>query len=137
MKKLLLLFNRYKEIILYLIFGVLTTLVNIVTFYIFNELLSYNLFVSNLIAWILSVLFAYITNRLVVFESKNKTFKEVFKEIMLFTGARLLSLGFDMGIMYVGVVIILLNDMLTKLISNIVVIVINYLLSKLVIFKKS
>jgi putative flippase GtrA len=130
------LFYKYKEQILYIIFGVFTTLVNISVFYVFNDIINTGLFTSNLIAWILAVLFAYVTNRIFVFESKNTGFKSVFKEILLFTAARLLSLGFDMGIMYLGVVVLLMNDLLTKILSNVVVVVINYVLSKLIIFKK-
>jgi putative flippase GtrA len=129
-------FYKYKEQILYIIFGVFTTLVNISVFYFFNNIINAGLFTSNLFAWILAVLFAYITNRVFVFESKNTGLKSVLKEMLLFTAARLLSLGFDMGIMYLGVVILLMNDMFTKILSNIVVIVINYILSKLIIFKK-
>ena len=66
------LYKKYKEIILYLIFGVLTTLVNIIIFYLFNDIIKIDYKISNIIAWITSVIFAFITNKLVVFESKNK-----------------------------------------------------------------
>ena len=68
MKELLM---KYKEIIMYLIFGTLTTAVNIVVYYLFSNIIHINYLFSNAVAWFLSVLFAYVTNRKYVFDSKN------------------------------------------------------------------
>ncbi len=128
-------YNKYKEVLLYLLFGGLTTIVNILTFYIFRKL-NVELYISNIIAWIISVLFAFITNKLFVFESKNKTKKENIKEITSFFGFRLLSLVFDMGSMFLLINILKINDLLSKIFANILVIILNYIFSKLFIFKK-
>ena len=83
MKELLM---KYKEIIMYLVFGVLTTVVNIVVYFLSAELLHINYLISNALAWFLSVLFAYITNRKYVFDSKNN---QIIKEAISFFGSRL------------------------------------------------
>ena len=131
------LFFKYKEQILYILFGGFTTVVNIVTFTLCADVLDMGTYVANLIAWILSVAFAYITNKLWVFESKTTDFKSLVREITTFTGARILTLGFDMAIMYVGIDLFNLNKLLMKIVANVVVIVSNYIFSKLFIFKKA
>lgn len=130
--------KKHKEIILYLIFGVLTTLVSLITYYILTmSLLDPNnvveLQISNILSWILSVLFAYFTNRRYVFNSKNKKLKE----ITSFFSSRLLTLFLDMLIMFLGVNVLLINDRIVKLISQIFIIISNYLLSKFIVFKKN
>lgn len=128
-------YNKYREVLLYLVFGALTTLVNIVMFLILRKL-SVELYISNVIAWITSVLFAFITNKLFVFESKNKTIGENLREGLSFFGFRLLSLVFDMLSMYVLLQILNTNEIFAKVISNVIVIVLNYIFSKIFIFKK-
>ena len=131
-------YQKYKEIILYLIFGVLTTLISLVTYYILvstilNPDKAFELQLANIISWIVSVLFAYITNRRYVFESKNKNKKE---EISKYFLSRIATLIMDMLIMFVGVTVLKGNDKIIKIISQVVVIIANYLLSKLMVFKK-
>ena len=128
-------FNKYREVLFYLFFGGCTTLVNIVSFFLLR-LIKLSLYSSNIIAWFLSVLFAFITNKLFVFESKGKSKKEVTKECLSFFGFRLLSLLFDMGIMYLLIDVLSWNEIVSKVLSNIFVIIINYVFSKLFIFKK-
>ena len=94
------------------------------------------LLVSNFMAWVLAVFFAYITNKIWVFESKTETLNELVKEIGSFVFARVVTLLIDMLIMYVGVEILFINKMIIKVLANIVVIVANYVFSKLFIFKK-
>jgi putative flippase GtrA len=130
------LIKKYKEIILYLVFGVLTTAVNIATYALCTRLLSLDVYVSNTIAWILSVLFAYLTNRKYVFESKTKTFNEKFKELILFYWYRLLTFAVDMALMFVMVNMMNIDDMISKIVVNIIVIILNYIFSKFLIFKK-
>ena len=122
-----------KEVISYLIFGVLTTVVNIVVYYVFNTWLQVNYLVSNAIAWIASVLFAYITNRKYVFESKNTS---MFNELVKFIGARLSTGIMDMILMWLLVDILSMNSMVSKIVVNVLVIVLNYVLSKVFVFKK-
>ena len=129
------LIKKYKEIIMYLIFGVLTTLVNIVSFYIMDKC-NINLYVNNTIAWILSVLFAYITNKLFVFESKSLEPKIVIKEGLSFFGFRLISYFMDMLCIFIMVDIFSINKMISKIVGNVIVIIANYIFSKLFIFKK-
>lgn len=127
---------KYKEQILYLFFGGCTTVVNIVVFALCNDILHMELLVSNFMAWVLAVFFAYITNKIWVFESKTETLNELVKEIGSFVFARVVTLLIDMLIMYVGVEILFINKMIIKVLANIVVIVANYVFSKLFIFKK-
>ena len=122
-----------KELISYLIFGVLTTVVNIVVYYVFNTWLQVNYLVSNAIAWIASVLFAYITNRKYVFESKNTS---MINELVKFIGARLSTGIMDMILMWLLVDVLSMNSMFSKIIVNVLVIVLNYVLSKVFVFKK-
>ena len=128
---------KYKEQINYLIFGGLTTLINIVTYIVFYDILALSNLFSNIMAWIFSVLFAYVTNKLWVFESKTNGFSALLKELSSFVGCRLATGVLDIVIMYVGVDILLLSGTLMKLFSNVIVIILNYVLSKILIFSKS
>ena len=121
-----------KELFLYILFGILTTLVNIITYLFFTRIFGINYLISNIIAWILSVLFAYFTNRIWVFESRNAN---IIKEISLFFGGRLFSGIVDVGFMYVFIEILSINDFISKIIIQILVIILNYLISKLIVFK--
>ena len=132
------LFNKYREIIMYLIFGVLTTVVSLAVYYILvytilNPNTPFELQVANIISWIAGVTFAYFTNRSMVFQSKNKN---KLKEAGSFVLARVVTLIMDMLIMFVGVTLLHGNDKLLKLISQVIVIVSNYVFSKLFVFKK-
>ena len=128
-------YNKYSEILLYLFFGGLTTLINIVSFFVLR-LLDVNIYVSNIMAWVLAVLFAFITNKFFVFNSKGKSKKENVRELVSFFGFRVLSLGIDMGVMYVLINLLSSGELLAKVIANIVVIITNYIFSKVFIFKK-
>ena len=130
-----------KETISYLIFGVLTTIINIVVFWFAERELAFIMsedaasLVGNVIAWVISVAFAFVTNKLFVFESKSMAFKVVMAELTGFIIARLLSLAFDEGFMFVAIVLLGMNSLLAKIISNVFVVIINYVLSKFFIFK--
>lgn len=133
------LFIKYKEIIMYLIFGVLTTVISLIVYYLLTfTILDANnpllLQIANIISWVAGVLFAYFTNRKYVFESKNTN---KVKEFTSFVGARVATLVLDMLIMGVGVTWFAFNDKVMKLISQVLVIVGNYILSKLIVFKKN
>lgn len=130
------LYKKYKEVFLYLVFGVLTTVINIIVFCISNDLLKIEYKISNIIAWIVAVIFAFITNKIFVFESKNKSKEETTREAASFLIARLFSLVVDMVIMILMIDIININSIVAKVISNVVVIVINYIFSKFIIFRK-
>lgn len=128
-------YNKYKETLLYLFFGGCTTLVNIISFWVLR-LLKISTYISNGFAWLIAVIFAFITNKLFVFESKDKDFKNTLREGISFFVFRLISLLFDMGTMYLLIDILNVNEIVSKIISNILVVIINYIFSKLFIFKK-
>ena len=125
------------EIFSYLFFGGLTFLVNCVTYFLFLRVFGMNYLISNLISWIISVLFAYITNKLWVFQTRNKTYSETLKELFLFFAARIITLGLDMGSLSFCLEILKTNNIIAKFVSQFIVIVSNYAFSKLVIFKKN
>jgi len=136
-KKLYNLYKKYEEIILYLIFGVLTTVVSLLSYFIFSKLFNINYLISNIISWILSVLFAFITNKLYVFKSNDKTNNKILKEIISFFSSRIFTFLIDMLMMYILVGLLKFNDMIIKIIVQFIVIVLNYILSKLFVFKKT
>ena len=129
---------KHKEIINYLIFGVLTTIVSLSTYYLLvltflNPNNSLELQIANIISWIAAVTFAYITNRKYVFNSKNKN---IIKEIIKFYSSRLTTLFLDMIIMFIFVTLLSFNDKIIKIFVQIIVTISNYILSKLLVFKK-
>ncbi len=130
------LFKKYNSIIMYLFFGVCTTLVNIISYYIFAHIFKAGVMFSTVIAWILAVLFAYVTNRKWVFKSYAKTKKEIFNEIVSFFSCRLATGLVDWLCMFIFVEKLGFNDVIIKTLANILVIVLNYIASKLIIFKK-
>ena len=129
---------KHKEVINYLIFGFLTTLLTLITYYlltltILDVQVPLELQLANIISWTIGFLFAYITNRKYVFQSKND---RVTGEFLKFLGSRLFTLILDMAIMYVFVTILKYDNRIIKLISQVIIIVSNYLLSKLIVFGK-
>lgn len=129
-------YKKNKEVLLYLFFGVLTTLINIVVFFIFTELVKLDELVANVIAWIIAVLFAYITNRTWVFNSHCETKADFAKEILSFYGGRVFTLLVEEGMLFVFIKLLLANALVVKIIAQIVIIVLNYVISKLFIFRK-
>ena len=126
-------YKKYEEIINYLIFGVLTTLISILSYAFFTRLIIFDYFISNILSWILSVTFAFFTNQKYVFKtSSSNKIKDMFK----FYLSRLTSLGIELITMYILVTLLSLNDMISKIIVQFVAIVLNYVLSKLFVFKK-
>lgn len=128
------LFKKYESLISYAFFGVCTTIVNIVVYYLFSHILKFGTASSTVIAWFLAVLFALITNKIWVFKSKSWEKDILIKETISFFSCRLLTGLLDMIIMIVFVDMLHFNDIVIKVISNIIVIVLNYVASKLIIF---
>ncbi len=123
-----------KEVLLYLLFGVLTTVVNYIVFAFFRKVIILPLLVANTLAWIFAVLFAFFSNRKYVFESNSK---QIGKELLQFVMARILSfILFDQLSLLLLVNVLHINEYVAKLISNIFVVVFNYFASKWFIFKK-
>lgn len=130
------LWNKYKDTIPYLFFGVLTTIVNIVGFWFFNYVTGLNYQIANVIAYFLSVVFAYVTNKLWVFDSHTDTMKPFLIEMGSFFLFRGGSWVIDQGTMTIGVSLLHMNDLIVKFIANVVVVILNYIFSKFIIFRK-
>ena len=136
MRKIIELFKKYKEDILYVIFGGFTFLTNLVTYLVCTRLFNIDILISNSIAWIVSVVFAYITNKIFVFESKETRLQYIIKEFSSFVGCRIFSGVVELMIIFVMATLAGINDLVVKIVTNVVVIVLNYVCSKLIIFKK-
>lgn len=91
------LFQKYQEVVMYLIMGVCTTIVNIVSFYLFVEMFSMDYKTATVVSWVFAVLFAYITNKKYVFKQKARDTKSLMRELSSFFSVRLMSLGVDLG----------------------------------------
>ncbi|KRN28338.1 gtrA-like family protein [Lactobacillus selangorensis] len=130
------LYEKYRDILAYLVFGVLTTLINIVVYWFCTSVLHWNYMLANNLAWFLSVLFAFFTNKTFVFRSKYTTVKAFFIEMGAFFFARGVSLILDDGIMFVGISLLHWSSLLTKFIDQFVVIAVNYIFSKWIFRKK-
>lgn len=130
------LFKKYRELILYILFGGLTTLVNWGSYGLMAEILKVPYLWATALAQIFSILFAYVTNRIWVFESKVRGVCGIALEMVKFFGCRGLSFVLDLACMYIGVDLLHINDIWMKLFANVVVIAVNYVFSKLFIFKK-
>lgn len=129
------LWQRYQSLISYLFFGGLTTLVNFGVFWLFNSVITWPVWLANAIAWFLSVLFAYITNKLWVFDSKTPTAGAILREATSFFAFRLLSFFIDEAIMIIGTSVLHGNPLIVKIIDQVVVVALNWFFSKLFIFK--
>jgi cell wall teichoic acid glycosylation protein gtcA len=128
---------RYKELFFYAVFGVGATVINIVSYRVLANTFGKKYFlIANIIAWILAFIFAFITNKLFVFESKSWEAQIAMKEFVGFLSARLATGILDTVLMWFFVSVISLDDTLSKIIINILVIIINYVASKFFIFKK-
>lgn len=121
-----------RELILYVVFGAFTFFVNLISYFFFANLLGINYLVSNAIAWFLSVLFAYVTNRIWVFESKSP---DILKEMSLFFGGRIFSGVVDMLLMYTFIDLLVFDGSISKIVVQVIVIILNYIFSKLIVFK--
>ena len=136
MEKLKQLVLKYKEPILYLFFGGLTTLVSIVSYALCERWLGMDPLVANVISWILAVSFAYVTNRTWVFNSRTKGFRPILREILSFFGGRLATLGLEELILWIGIKRMGMDSLLVKLITQVVVILSNYVISKVFVFRQ-
>lgn len=142
LKKFEPIYRKYKEMLLYALFGVLTTVVSFITLGIPQELLmavglSKDIAVvpSNIISWICAVTFAYITNRIWVFEDTAETKKGIFAEALSFYSGRFVTLIVETFMMWAGVSLLNLNLWLTKIAASIVVFILNYIISKVIVFR--
>jgi putative flippase GtrA len=123
-----------KEIISYLFFGVLTTIVNFAAYLLLTDLFIVHYTIATAASWFIAVLFAFITNKIYVFKSKGM--QNMAKELTSFIFFRVLSLGLDLGLMIFLVSTLKFDDLFSKIAVNIVIVIVNYALSKFVIFTK-
>lgn len=151
MSKIKDLYQKYKEVIVYIIFGALTTFVNLAAFYILELLFGNNTtsyLYNNAVAWIIAVIFAYVTNKLFVFNSKSWEFKVISKEILEFLGARIFSFAVEEAGLWLFVDILsfgnlsfnllgfdITGGLIAKIVLAVIVVILNYFFSKFIIFK--
>ena len=128
-------FQKYKSVLLYLFFGVLTTCISIFSFILCDSVLGIHVLTSNIISWILAVSFAYLTNRTWVFQSAA-TGIALWKEVFLFFSARVSTLLIEEALMWLFVMVLHYNSTVIKLIAQVVVLVLNYVFSKIFVFRK-
>lgn len=146
MQKIKDIFKKYKEIILYIIFGGLTTVVNYIIYFTCTKALHIGWSPATVVAWVGAVLFAYVTNRIWVFESRANGFVPVLVEFIKFIGARLLSLGMEwvtlkllLDILHMDAFLwhdLPAGEFIAKTIAQIIVIIANYIFSKWIVFRK-
>lgn len=130
------LLEKYWDILTYLFFGVLTTAVNYLVYLPCYNLLGWSAGFSNILAWIVAVVFAFVTNKPFVFKSHDWSWNVVWPELTKFVGCRIGSGVFETGILLVCVDMLHWNGNVMKLITAVLVIVLNYIGSKFLVFKK-
>ena len=129
-------YKKYKEALLYLLFGGLTFIVSIGSFTLFERVLGMSALVANIFSWILAISFAYITNRIWVFSCVAYDIVGIEKEILSFFGGRVVTLLMKEIILYVGIELLCVDSIVVKVAGQIVVIASNYFISKVLVFKE-
>lgn len=135
-KTIIQLWNKYEDVIVYLVFGVLTTVVNYLVYLPVYNGLGLSATVSNLIAWVAAVAFAFVTNKPLVFKSHDWSAKVVVPELVKFVSCRVASGLMETGILLVAVDLLHRNGNVWKLLTSVIVVVLNYFGSKLLVFRK-
>lgn len=136
MNRIRMLIRKHYDILAYLFFGVLTTLVNYIVYLPCYNLLHLSASLSNVIAWAVAVAFAYLTNKPFVFKSHDWSAKTVIPELSKFVGSRVLSGALETAIIFVTVDLLSWNGNVMKLVTSVLVVILNYVASKLIVFKK-
>lgn len=131
------LYQKYKDVIPYLFFGIMTTIANVVVYYVAAHIFGWSVMLSTIAAWFVAILLAYLTNRKWVFHSEAEGFQEILKEIVSFFFCRIATGIADWLCMFLFVDVLHLNDMVIKFLSNVLVVVLNYIASRLFIFRKT
>lgn len=129
------LYKKHEEGINYLIFGFLAFVLNYILYFLFADAMQMHYMAATVLSWVLTVVFAYWTNRTFVFKSQNKDTGSVVKEFVSFIGARIATEVLELVLMYVMVDLLSINDKISKLVCQVLVILANYVLSKIWIFK--
>ena len=128
-------YKKHKEVLLYLFFGGLTTLVSIASFALFAVTMGMNELIANVLSWILAVLFAYVTNRTWVFAQKADTRPGILREMLTFFGGRIATLLVEEAIILVFITWLGLPAIPVKAAAQVIVIALNYVISKYFVFK--
>lgn len=136
MEKIRMLIRKYEDVLAYLFFGVLTTAVNYIVYLPCYNLLHLSAAVSNAIAWVAAVAFAYVTNKPFVFKSHDWSARTVIPELTKFVGSRVVSGVLETGIIFVTVDLLQWNGNIMKLITSVLVVIFNYVASRLLVFKR-
>ncbi len=126
--------SEKKEILLYLFFGGLTFIISIASYAFFDITLAMNELVANVLSWILAVLFAYVTNKIWVFDAPTHTIQEFVKQLVSFFGGRVATLVIEELILLVFVTLLEFPSVPVKVVAQIIVIVLNYMISKFFVF---
>lgn len=135
-EKLRQLWNRYADVLPYALFGVLTTVVNYLVYLPAYNILGLSATVSNILAWAISVIFAFLTNKPFVFKSHDWSAKVVFPELAKFVSCRLASGALETGVVFLAVDVLGENGNVWKLLTSVIVVIVNYFGSKLLVFRK-
>lgn len=129
-------YKKYKELLLYLFFGGLSFIVSIATYALFNVGMNINELIANVLSWIITVMFAFLTNRVWVFQSTTNGVAEFVKQMLVFYSGRVITLVVEEVILLVFITWLGFNSMLIKVIAQVIVILLDYVISKLVVFRK-
>lgn len=130
------LYRKYKEPFLYLFFGGLTFFLSIGLYWLFAHPLGFDPLIANIISWVLCVAFAYVTNRTWVFTQKAHDGPGIAREAFSFAAGRLATLGMEELILWLGITVLGINDIVVKIIAQVLVIIGNYVISKWFVFRK-
>ena len=130
------LIRKHYDVLAYLFFGVLTTAVNYIVYLPCYNLLHFSAALSNVIAWIFAVVFAYLTNKPFVFKSHDWSAKTVIPELTKFVGSRIASGAIETAMILITVDMLGWNGNIMKLLTSVLVVILNYIASKLIVFKK-
>ncbi|MBE6671043.1 MAG: GtrA family protein [Ruminococcaceae bacterium] len=136
-KSLLSIYQKNKHIITYLVFGVLTTAVDFVSYIILANTFSINENIANILSQVIAIIFAFVTNKLFVFEDKNLKLKHLLTQFTKFASLRLVTLVLNSAMFFVMVDLCSINDLISKIVIAVIVIILNYIFSKLIVFKKA
>ena len=128
-------YKKHKDVLLYIFFGGLTTLVSIGSFAVADRRLHMDALIANIISWVCAVTFAYVTNRVWVFHSEARG-AEVLKEALSFYAGRLATLGIEEALLFICVTLMHWNSLYVKIAAQFIVLVLNYVISKILVFRK-
>lgn len=136
LRKFYKIYKEKKEVLLYLFFGGLTFVISVVTYAYFNQIVKMPVLIANIVSWVIAVLFAFLTNRIWVFQSATKTIAAFFRQMISFFAGRIVTLLVEECILAIFVDQLHFASVWMKIIAQIVVIILNYVISKLFVFKK-